>query len=184
VVVTTTGKPAAAWDFSAVREWLGGTAFTPHTGDLALPRFAASGREDLLPVLDAVGLREARKSPAALQGFGPGIVLSQMTQRAMIDIDEEGAESRRRDRCRSLADARKRGCYPHGGGQAVHLRAARQGNGADPRCGVRRSGAKGEAGMRGDRFDWRSTRPPMPMGRSGSLQRIMPNKEGATQPRH
>jgi serine protease inhibitor len=93
VVVTTTGKPAAARDFSAVREWLGGTAFTPRTGDLALPRFAASGREDLLPVLDALGLREARKSPAALQGFGPGIGLSQMTQRAMIDIDEEDAEA-------------------------------------------------------------------------------------------
>jgi serine protease inhibitor len=93
VIVTTREKPAAAKDFTPVASWLGGAGFTPHSGDLALPRFAASAREDLLPVLDGLGLGEARKSATALLGFGSDITLSQVTQRAMIDVDEEGAEA-------------------------------------------------------------------------------------------
>jgi serpin B len=93
VIATVTGKPAAAKDFAPVKEWLAGTGFALHSGDLALPRFAASGREELLPALDALGLRDARRSPTALQGFGTGVALSQVTQRAMIEVDEEGAEA-------------------------------------------------------------------------------------------
>jgi serine protease inhibitor len=126
VVVTTTGKPAAARDFSAVKEWLAGTAFTPHTGDLALPRFAASGREDLLQSSTPLGCaRHANLPPPP--GLRPGIVLSQMTQRVMIEIDEEGAEAAAATAAVASRMLEKRGCHPHGGGQAVRLRAARRG---------------------------------------------------------
>jgi hypothetical protein len=67
VVVTTTDKPAAAREFAPVAAWLAGTSFTPHAGDLALPQFSASGRESLMPVLDARGLDKVRRAAAALQ---------------------------------------------------------------------------------------------------------------------
>lgn len=93
VVATTTGKPATARDFAPVAAWLSGAGFAPHEGDLALPRFAASGREDLMKTLDGLGLHKARRSATALAGFGPGVELTQVIQRAMIEVDEEGAEA-------------------------------------------------------------------------------------------
>jgi serine protease inhibitor len=93
VVVTTTDKAAPARDFAPTAAWLTGTGFTAQAGDLAMPRFSASGREDLLPALDALGLDKARHAATALQGFAPGTMLSQVGQRAMIEIDEEGAEA-------------------------------------------------------------------------------------------
>jgi serine protease inhibitor len=94
VVVTTTGRPAAVKEFAPVASWLsGGDRFTPHSGDLELPRFSAAAREDLLKVLDGLGLEKARKSPLALAGFGPGVDLSQVTQRTIIEVNEEGAEA-------------------------------------------------------------------------------------------
>ena len=94
VVVTTTGKPATVKEFTPVASWLsGGERFTPHAGDLELPRFSAAAREDLLKVLDGLGLEKARKSPLALAGFGPGVDLSQVTQRTVIEVNEEGAEA-------------------------------------------------------------------------------------------
>lgn len=93
VVVTTTDKAAAARDFAPAAAWLTGTGFTAQAGDLAMPRFSASGREDLMPVLNALGLDKARHAVIALQGFAPGAMLSQVVQRAMIEIDEEGAEA-------------------------------------------------------------------------------------------
>jgi serine protease inhibitor len=94
VVVTTTGKPAAVKDFTPVASWLsGGDRFTPHSGDLELPRFSAAAREDLLKILDGLGLEKARKSPLALAGFGPGVDLTQVTQRTVIEVNEEGAEA-------------------------------------------------------------------------------------------
>ncbi|MBO0751804.1 MAG: serpin family protein [Bradyrhizobiaceae bacterium] len=94
VVVTTTGKPATAREFSPVGGWLsGGDRFKPHSGDLALPRFSAAAGQDLLKILDGLGLAKARKSPQALAGFGPGIDLSQVIQRTVIEVTEEGAEA-------------------------------------------------------------------------------------------
>jgi serine protease inhibitor len=93
VVVTTTDKAAPAREFARAAAWLTGVGFTAQTGDLAMPRFSASGREDLMPVLDALGLDKARHAATALQGFAPGAMLSQVVQRAMIEIDEEGAEA-------------------------------------------------------------------------------------------
>jgi serine protease inhibitor len=93
VVVTTTDKPAAAKEFAPVAPWLTGMGFEAHVGDLALPRFSASGRQDLIPALDALGLDKARHAAASLQGFAQGATLSQVVQRTMIDVDEEGAEA-------------------------------------------------------------------------------------------
>lgn len=93
VVVTTLAKPASAKDFSKIGDWLTGAGFESRKGDLALPRFRLDGRADLLPALDALGLKEARRSPSALVAFGKGAMLSQILQRAMIEIDEEGAEA-------------------------------------------------------------------------------------------
>jgi serpin B len=93
VVVTTKEKPATPKEFAPVAAWLSGTGFKLQAGDLALPRFAASGRDELLPALDALGLRDVRRSPTALQSFGNDVTLSQVTQRAIIEVDEEGAEA-------------------------------------------------------------------------------------------
>jgi serpin B len=93
VVVTTKEKPAAPKEFAPVAAWLSGAGFKPQSGDLALPRFAASGRDELLPALDVLGLGDVRRSPTALQGFGSDVTLSQVIQRAMIEVDEEGAEA-------------------------------------------------------------------------------------------
>lgn len=92
-VVTTTDKPAVVRDFAKVVDWLAGTGFADRRGDLALPRFAASSREDLVPALDTLGLDKARRSPTALAGLAPGAMLTQIVQRTMIDVNEEGAEA-------------------------------------------------------------------------------------------
>jgi len=93
VVVTTRDKPAAAKDFAAASDWLSGAKFMRQRGDLALPRFKITGRYELLPALDAMGLAPERASPKALAGFGPGILLAQVLQRASIEVNEEGAEA-------------------------------------------------------------------------------------------
>jgi serine protease inhibitor len=93
VIVTTTDKPAAAGEFSPVAAWLAGTGFTLHAGDLALPPFSASACEDLMPVLDALGLDRARRAATALQSLASGATLSRVVQCVRIEIDEEGAEA-------------------------------------------------------------------------------------------
>jgi serine protease inhibitor len=91
VVVTTTEKPAKVADFTPVKDWLSGEGFEARKGDVLLPRFKLSGRFDLLPTLDALGLDKGRHSPKALAHFGQGSALSRVVQRAMIEVDEEGA---------------------------------------------------------------------------------------------
>jgi len=93
VVVTTADNPLAAKDFAKTAGWLSGAGFAPRKGDLALPRFLVSGRSELLPTLDAMGLEKARRSTTALAGFAQGTVLSQVMQRAVIEVNEEGAEA-------------------------------------------------------------------------------------------
>jgi serine protease inhibitor len=93
VVVTTTDRLASAKEFAPVAGWLAGAGFKLRSGDLALPRFSTSGREDLMPTLDTLGLDKARHAATALQGFAPGAMLSQVIQRATIEVDEEGAEA-------------------------------------------------------------------------------------------
>ncbi|HMK91056.1 MAG TPA: serpin family protein [Methylocystis sp.] len=93
VVVTTIDRPARAAEFAGLAEWVAGKGFTLRKGDLALPKFALSGRYDLLPTLDDLGLAKARRSPTALAGFGPGATLAGVLQRTAIEVDEEGAEA-------------------------------------------------------------------------------------------
>lgn len=93
VVVTAAGRPLAAREFAAVAAWLSGAGFEQQAGELSLPRFSAAGREDLLKAVDALGLQEARRSPDALAAFGDGVRLSQVIQRTVIEVDEEGAEA-------------------------------------------------------------------------------------------
>jgi serine protease inhibitor len=107
VVATTTDKPAAGGkpggkaanaspaapaDFKPVAAWLSGEGFAVRSGDLAMPRFSASAREDLTKTLNSLGLDKG-KSPTALIRFGDGIELSQVIQRTMIEVNEEGAEA-------------------------------------------------------------------------------------------
>lgn len=93
VVVTTTDKPAQVKDFAKLGDWLTGAGFSQRKGDLALPRFKLSEHSELTPTLDALGLKEARRSPTALAEFGKGAMLSQVVQRTAIEVDEEGAEA-------------------------------------------------------------------------------------------
>jgi serine protease inhibitor len=93
VVVTTTDKPASVKGLEKAADWLTGAGFVPRKGDLALPRFKLSERSELLPVLDPLGLAEGHRSPTALAGYGSGTVLTQVIQRASIEVDEEGAEA-------------------------------------------------------------------------------------------
>jgi len=90
-VITTMEKPAQVAEFAEVKDWLSGAGFEERKGDLAMPRFKLSARSDLLPALDAFGLAKGRHSPTALAGFGQGTVLSRVLQRAIIEVDEEGA---------------------------------------------------------------------------------------------
>jgi len=93
IVVTSKGAPRAAKDFTGVSSWLSGEGFAPHKGDIALPRFSLRGEASLLRTLEKLGLAEGLKSPTALAAFGAGSTISQIEQRAMIDVDEEGAEA-------------------------------------------------------------------------------------------
>jgi serpin B len=93
VVVTTRDEPAPAKDFAAVADWLSGAGFFARKGALALPRLKLSGRAELLAILDSMGLGEGRSSPTALDGFGEGSQLSQVLQRAALEVDEKGAEA-------------------------------------------------------------------------------------------
>lgn len=93
VVVTTTDRPSEAKEFAKLADWLSGARFSERIGDLALPRFKLDGRAELLPALDGMGLEKARRSPKSLEAFGKGTMLSQILQRATIEVDEEGAEA-------------------------------------------------------------------------------------------
>jgi serpin B len=74
--------------------WLAGEGFTSGQVELAMPRFQLNGKVELLPALDALGLKAARASPTALQGFSPVPQrISQITQRTYLQVDEAGAEA-------------------------------------------------------------------------------------------
>ncbi len=93
IVVTTKARPAKLTEFDKVAGWLTGEQFSPHLGSVDLPRLSLSGREELLPALDALGLAAGRRSPTALGGFGAGATLARVTQQAVLEVDEQGAEA-------------------------------------------------------------------------------------------
>jgi serine protease inhibitor len=94
-IVTTRGdRPAPARAFRPVGDWLAGNGFAPAPGDLALPGFALSSREDLTGALDRLGLRRARFARDALAGFSAeDLSLSRVLQRIELRLTEEGTEA-------------------------------------------------------------------------------------------
>ncbi|RAI35212.1 serpin family protein, partial [Rhodoplanes roseus] len=93
VLLTSKDKPRRAADFGAALRWLDGRDFAPAAVDLSLPRIKLEERAELLPVLDALGLKEARMSPTALEGFGPGQRIADVIQKTVLTIDEAGTEA-------------------------------------------------------------------------------------------
>lgn len=95
VVVTTRGqRPAPASAFRSIGDWLSGNGFAVSEGELALPHFDVSQREDLLGALDGLGLREARLSPDALSGFSSDPArVTRVLQRIELRVNEEGTQA-------------------------------------------------------------------------------------------
>jgi serpin B len=95
VVVTTRGeRPAPVRTFRGASDWLSGKGFAEGPGELALPHFAVSAREDLTRPLDALGLREARLMPGALPGFTADPArITRLVQRIELRVNEEGTEA-------------------------------------------------------------------------------------------
>src|SRR5262249_11749343 len=94
VVVTSKGAPARASDFAGAAGWLSGVSFEPRQGQVSLPRFSLETSADLLRALDNLGLRKARLSPTAFSGLSPvPQVISEVLQKTVIKVDEEGTEA-------------------------------------------------------------------------------------------
>ncbi|MBK5960745.1 hypothetical protein CCR97_21430 [Rhodoplanes elegans] len=93
VLVTSKEKPLPSSGFAPVADWLSGRDFAATAVEVSLPRIALDQRAGLLPALDALGLKEGRASPTALDGFGPGQRISDVIQKAVLRIDETGTEA-------------------------------------------------------------------------------------------
>ena len=95
VIVTTRGERAApARTFRPAADWLTGRDFAAAEGELALPRFIVSAREDLTGTLDALGLRAARLAPGSLSGFtAEAAQITRVLQRIELRLNEEGTEA-------------------------------------------------------------------------------------------
>lgn len=94
VLVTTKDKPARVGEFGTVAHWLDGEGFKPSQVELAMPRFQLNGRAELLPSLDAMGLKAGRASASALRGFSSiQQKISQITQKTYLQVDEAGTEA-------------------------------------------------------------------------------------------
>jgi serpin B len=93
-LVTSRAKPLAASGLEPVESWLSGMGFKDLQGQIQLPKLKLSGSNDLLSVLDPMGLAPARLQPNALAGFSAGILaISKIMQRVELRIDEEGTEA-------------------------------------------------------------------------------------------
>jgi serpin B len=94
VIVTSKDTPLGVNEFADAAGWLGGQGFAMQEGEVAMPRFSASGSEDLLPTLDALGLEAARKAPGALKGFtATSQTISRVVQKTELRLNEEGTEA-------------------------------------------------------------------------------------------
>jgi serine protease inhibitor len=94
VVVTTKSGPAPVSEFSAVAGWLNGQGFEPRSGEIGLPKVNLAAAEELLRPLDALGLRPARQSPDALDGFSAmPLVITRIVQKLDLRLSEEGTEA-------------------------------------------------------------------------------------------
>jgi serpin B len=93
-IITSKDKPVRAAEFASVASWLGGEGFEPKLVELSFPRFSLTAHEELLPSLDAMGLKEARMSPNSLRNFSSAKQnISQVTQKSFLKVDEAGTEA-------------------------------------------------------------------------------------------
>ncbi|CAL8969697.1 hypothetical protein RHODGE_RHODGE_04803 [Rhodoplanes serenus] len=93
VLLTSRDAPQPAAAFAPVAGWLSGDGFAAGPADVALPRLALAERAELLPALDALGLKAGRASPTALAGFAPGQRIAEVIQKTVLKIDESGTEA-------------------------------------------------------------------------------------------
>jgi serpin B len=94
VIVTSKDAPLGVNEFAGAVGWLGGQGFEMTAGEVAMPRFSASGSEDLLPAVDALGLGSARKAAGALKGFTATTqTISRVVQKTELRVNEEGTEA-------------------------------------------------------------------------------------------
>jgi serine protease inhibitor len=94
VIATSKEAPLDVRGFAEVTGWLSGQEFQMQEGEVAMPRFSASGSEDLLPAVDALGLGTARKAHDALKGFtATSQTISRVVQKTELRINEEGTEA-------------------------------------------------------------------------------------------
>jgi serpin B len=94
VIATSRNKPASMQDFASISNWLTGENFTDTDVDLRMPRFTLRRGAELLPALDAAGLRQARFSPTAFSQLSPDRVdMSSVVQKVFLAVNEQGTEA-------------------------------------------------------------------------------------------
>lgn len=94
VIATSRHKPASQQDFSSISHWLTGDNFTETDVDLRMPRFTLKRGSELLPALDAAGLRQARFNPMAFSQLSPDRVdMSSVVQKVFLAVNEQGTEA-------------------------------------------------------------------------------------------
>jgi serpin B len=94
VIATSRGKPAGMRDFAGISDWLTGENFTETEVDLRMPRFTLRHGTELLPALDAAGLKQVRFDPQAFANLSPDrIDMSSVVQKVFLAINEQGTEA-------------------------------------------------------------------------------------------
>jgi serpin B len=94
VIATSRNKPASMQDFAGISHWLSGENFTETDVDLRMPRFTLRRGAELLPALDAAGLRQVRFSPTAFSQLSPDrIDVSSVVQKVFLAVNEQGTEA-------------------------------------------------------------------------------------------
>jgi serpin B len=94
VIVTSRSKPASVADFAGVSDWLTGDNFIETEVDLRMPRFTLRQGAELLPALDAAGLKQVRFDPQAFSRLSPDrIDMSSVVQKVFLAVNEQGTEA-------------------------------------------------------------------------------------------
>jgi len=93
VVITTKSTPARPQEFAAAAGWLDGKGFEAQNGEIALPKLSLSSSGEMLQPLDAFGLKAARGSADALEGFSDEpLQIARILQKLELRVNEEGTE--------------------------------------------------------------------------------------------
>jgi serpin B len=94
VIATTRDKPASFQEFASISDWLSGEDFAETDVDLRMPRFTLRRGAELLPALDAAGLKPARFSPTAFSPLtADRLDLSSVIQKVFLAVNEQGTEA-------------------------------------------------------------------------------------------